>query len=55
MHGIFLSENSYDAKKSLDNSVLLLQKYANCTVTSVICNGSLALTKAQQESQNFKT
>ena len=49
IYGIFMSENSEDAKMMLDLTVLLLSRYGKGTVTSMICDGSKALTKAQED------
>ena len=46
-YGICTSENCVDAKRIIDYTTILLQKYAQCTVTSMICDGSKALTKAK--------
>ena len=47
-YGICASENNIDAKRILDYTICLLNKYGNCSVTSMICDGAKALTKAKE-------
>ena len=48
------SENYVDAKRILDYTVSLLQDYGHCSVTSMICDGAKALTKAQENCHGIR-